>query len=131
MLKTCRYCGIVPYNHICPYKQRQGRRYKSKEERGEAERFRSTQAWNDKRVQIKERDLYLCRACLAEIFPTFQKYNSEGLEVHHIESLRESFEKRLDDDNLITLCSPHHKMADKGEIGKDELRELAAQKPAP
>ena len=22
MLKTCKYCGIVPYNHICPHKEK-------------------------------------------------------------------------------------------------------------
>ena len=41
--------------------------------------------------------------------------------VHHIVPLVEDYEKRLDDDNLITLCSRHHEMAEKGDIDRREL----------
>lgn len=36
---------------------------------------------------------------------------------------------RLDDENLITACPWHHKMADDGEIPRDYLHELAATSP--
>jgi predicted restriction endonuclease len=39
----------------------------------------------------------------------------------------EDFSKRLDDDNLICLCAYHHKMAEAGEIGKDELLEIVSE----
>jgi hypothetical protein len=47
-----------------------------------------------------------------------------GLEVHHIEKLRENVDGLLDDDNLICLCGKHHKQADKGLIDKEYLKEL-------
>jgi hypothetical protein len=37
------------------------------------------------------------------------------------------FDKRLDNDNLITLCASHHRQADAGRIPRAELVALAAQ----
>ena len=51
-----------------------------------------------------------------------RRYNSVGISVHHIIPLAVAWEKRLDDDNLITLCGLHHEMAERGEIKADELR---------
>ena len=67
MLKTCQYCGIVPYNHICPHKA------KGKKEVTDIDRFRWTKAWQKKREEIKKRDLYLCQICIREIYNTIIK----------------------------------------------------------
>ena len=85
---------------------------------------------NLKRKEIKERDLYLCQACAANIPPTAKQFNYEDLEVHHIDKLTDDYEKRLDDNNLITLCSLHHKMADRGQIKASVLRSLIKHPPA-
>ena len=82
------------------------------------------------REEIKERDLYLCRACAENIPPTIRQYNYEELEVHHIVKLADDYERRLDNDNLITLCVLHHKMADKGLIKPSQLTALVNKPPA-
>ena len=51
---------------------------------------------------------------------------SDGLSVHHIIPLAADFDKRLDDDNLITLCRYHHEQAERGTIPVARLRRLAA-----
>lgn len=47
----------------------------------------------------------------------------KDLEVHHIVPLHEDFDRRLDDDNLISLCQYHHDMADSGVISREFLSE--------
>ena len=66
-----------------------------------------------------KRDFYLCRICVAESHLTY-----ENLSVHHIVSLKNNFDLRLDDDNLITLCNVHHEQAEKGKISADILHNL-------
>ena len=51
------------------------------------------------------------------------------LEVHHIEPLSVAFDKRIDLDNLITLCPVHHKMCDRDEVPRELLRGLAESPP--
>ena len=119
---TCSRCGIVPRGHSCPYKT-----YKKKTYDTEADRFRTSRRWTNKSVEIRRRDRYLCRVCEANLYNTVQQYNYTELDVHHIEKLSENFDKRLDNDSLITLCRYHHKMADDGKIPKEELYKLIKQ----
>jgi 5-methylcytosine-specific restriction endonuclease McrA len=49
------------------------------------------------------------------------------LSVHHITSLKEDFSKRLDNDNLITLCELCHRKAEVGAIKKEELYKINAE----
>ena len=72
-----------------------------------------------------QRDFHLCRIC------NDGKYGRYGgrLSVHHIEPLVECFDRRLDDENLITACPWHHKMADDGKIPREYLHELAVTSP--
>lgn len=51
------------------------------------------------------------------------------MEVHHIEPLSIAFDKRIDLDNLITLCPVHHKMCDRDEVPREFLRGLAESPP--
>ena len=119
MLKTCRWCGIVSEDHICPY--RKPRRAK---ENTKANTFRKTNKWTNKSKEIRERDKYLCRVCINDLYNTINQYNYKKLEVHHIVPIEEDYNKRLDNNNLITLCSYHHKMADSGEIPREELIDM-------
>ena len=123
MYKTCSRCGIVPENHICPY-----RTYRKKERDTQANRFRSSKAWTNKSIEVKKRDLYLCAVCMTGKYHTINTFNYDKLSVHHIILLAEDYNKRLDERNLITLCSYHHKMAEDGEIPRDELLELVENK---
>ena len=118
MLKTCKYCGIVPYDHICPYKS------KTKKEATEIDKFRWTKAWQKKREEIKKRDLYLCQICIRELYNTTTKYNTENLSVHHNIPLVEDYNKRLDNNNLITLCSVHHEMCENNKIDREEVQRI-------
>lgn len=122
MLKSCRYCGkIHDSKAICPKKP-----VKKKFET-EQSNFRSTNAWTKKSKQIKERDGYLCQICLRDGYRTERQYNSQCLEVHHIVKIKDDYEKRLEDSNLITLCERHHGMADAGKIPARELQEIAME----
>lgn len=40
-------------------------------------------------------------------------------------SLEQSYDDRLDDSNLITLCRDHHEMAERGELSIDNLKSIA------
>ena len=64
----------------------------------------------------------MCQYCLKQ-----GRYTFNGLSVHHITPINEAYDKRLDDDNLITLCDEHHKAAERGEISKKELYEIVGQ----
>lgn len=119
MLKTCSRCGkLHDINHTC-YK---GKRFEKKDT--EANRFRKTTKWTNKSNDIRKRDKHLCRCCIANIYETNFEYNFNKLEVHHIEPLEENFSLRLDDDNLISLCSKHHQLAEDGVISREILKLL-------
>ncbi len=121
MKKTCQYCGVVDEDHVCPHRIK---RYQKYQKGNEKDRFRSSSAWQRKREAIKSRDHYLCQVCLSGEYDTFNQFTYTSLQVHHIDSVDEHFDKRFDDDNLLTVCEYHHKMADKGIIPKNFLKSL-------
>lgn len=92
----------------------------------EADKFRSTQLWQKKRTEIKERDLYLCQVCVRAVGVDINAYANRKVSVHHIVSLQQDFSRRLDDSNLITLCYYHHKLADSGKIPAKALAEMVS-----
>ena len=116
---TCSRCGVVKRGHRCPYKP-----YKKRDKDTQADKFRKTKAWTNKSIEIRQRDKYLCRVCMANLYNTIRQFNYNKLEVHHITPINEDYNKRLDNDNLITLCVYHHKMADNGQIPREELQNL-------
>ncbi|MCI7301310.1 HNH endonuclease [Ihubacter massiliensis] len=131
VLKACQYCGrIHAKDYDCGQKPKKiYKNYKKNTDPSQADRFRWCGAWKRKVEQIKQRDIYLCRACLAELEGTDRKYNGNDLSVHHIEPLEEAYDLRLMDSNLITLCSMHHRQAEDGSIDKATLKRLAAEAP--
>ena len=128
MKKACPYCGKI---HDKKYTCEQARIIKQQRDREQFKRnqanrtFRSSSLWTDKAKAIRERDLNLCRICMAE-----GKYTPAD-SVHHIRKLKDDFEKRLDDDNLISLCTYHHKLADSGAYSESYLQSLANTPPYP
>nr|DAF74460.1 MAG TPA: NinG recombination protein [Caudoviricetes sp.] len=125
-LVTCKYCGIVKRGHHCPHKT-----YAKKNCDTEADRFRKSKRWTKKSIEIRQRDRYLCRVCEADMYNTVQRFNFNDVDVHHIEKLSENFDRRLDNDNLISLCRYHHKMADDGSIPRAVLYGLINGPPVP
>ena len=119
---TCQHCGIVPRGHICPHR-------KSRQKSGDrqSDKFRNTKIWQRKRDEIKVRDRHLCQLCIRNLHNTINFLNFKNIEVHHITSIQEDYNRRLDNDNLISLCSYHHKMADKGLIPKQELYNIVRE----
>lgn len=119
MLKSCQYCGrIHDSKFICNQKP------KRKQYITEADKFRWTTIWQKKREEIKERDLTLCQICIRELYNTEIKYNTEDLEVHHNIPINENYDKRLDNDNLLTLCHYHHEMCESGDIPREEVQQI-------
>ena len=121
MLKTCSICGkIHDFNKVCKRKKPQ--------KKTEASKFRKTNKWTEKSRSIRQRDKYLCQVCITDKYNTNYRYTYKDLEVHHIVPLEEDYSKRLDSNNLITLCRYHHEMAESGQIPREELQEMVAGK---
>ena len=121
MLKTCSVCGkIHDFNKVC-------KRQKPKK-KSEANKFRKTNKWTEKSRSIRQRDKYLCQVCITGKYDTNYRYTYKDLEVHHIVPLEEDYSKRLDSNNLITLCRYHHEMAESGKIQREELLEIVSGK---
>ena len=119
MLKSCSYCGrIHDSKYICKEKPIK------KKTITEADKFRWTRIWQKKREEIQKRDLYLCQICIRELYNTVTKYNTEELSVHHNTPINEDYNKRLDNNNLLTVCDYHHKMCDRGEIARKEVQKI-------
>lgn len=127
MLKTCAYCGkIHDKKYDCPQKIEAVKSRQSKYD-DQIKRFRQSKAWTSKSIQIRKRDLYMCQVCLRGIYDTTQKYTTREVSVHHIAGLADHYDRRLDDDNLITLCRYHHELADDGRIPASVLGRLARE----
>lgn len=122
MLKSCSYCGrIHDSKHDC------GKKPVCRKIRGKKDVFRSTAEWQRKAKEIKERDNYLCQICVRNMYETNRRLNSENLSVHHAIPLENNFEKRLDNDNLLTVCSKHHEMAESGKIPLQIIQKIIAE----
>lgn len=128
MLKSCKYCGrIHEKSYVCPRKPERKPVKKIIKRSSAAVQFRNTNAWKIKREEIKKRDMYLCQICFRNLYGAKVRYNGRDISVHHAESLEENFDKRLDDDNLLTMCGRHHRMAEKKIIPVSVIKEVIRQ----
>ncbi len=117
MYKSCSRCGKI---HDTRFKCNAGQDiYKNREER----KLRSQYAWTQKSEEIRERANHLCEVCRDRGVITY-----DNIEVHHIVKVKDDETRLLDNYNLVCLCQEHHKQADKGEIDKDYLIELAKRR---
>lgn len=120
MLVSCSYCNMFhKRGETCTKKPVKNSR---KKETNEITKFRSSRLWQKKRHEIKIRDKFLCQNCLKNGLYQFNK-----LEVHHISPISISWNKRLKNNNLITLCSTCHKMADNKDISMSMLKAMIKQ----
>ena len=83
---------------------------------GKEEGFYHTPAWRKVRQLALHRDNYLCQWCLKN------GRISRAEEVHHIEGIDESMEKRLSLDNLVSLC---RECQDKTKLNKGRKKKNA------
>ncbi len=119
MLRSCKHCG-----RIHDTKADCGKKPKRVKEVTNKDKFRWTKTWQDKREEIKDRDLRLCQICIRKLYNTVDQYTYDGLQVHHAIPLEEDFERRLDNDILLTMCGCHHEMAESGEIPRKVILEI-------
>lgn len=112
--KICPRCG--GYHNVgeqCP------KRINYQKKPTAANRFRQTYIWRQKAEDIKKRDNYLCMYCKEH-----GRYTFKNISVHHITPINADYDRRLDDDNLITLCAECHSKADRGDIEAKELYDI-------
>lgn len=83
--------------------------------------FYNTREWRLKREEIHRRD-GICKIC--EALFMFNPID----DIHHIIPISKDYSKRLDNDNLVGLCSKHHKMIHDNSIDtKDKLNKYVRQ----
>lgn len=121
MLKSCHYCGRI---HDDKYDC--GRKPKYRKHGDRVDKFHSSNRWTRLAIDIKNRDHYLCQACLHNLDGKGIRYTTDGLGVHHIVSVENDWDRRFDYENLITLCREHHEMAEAGRLDREKLEEIAA-----
>ena len=95
--RRCASCDASRVGWVSP-RQKQ---YDKKREPEEV-KFRRSRQWRMTRDYIMQRDGYLCQECRKH-----GRYTIAS-EVHHIVPLWQDRDKRLDDDNLISLCRRCH-----------------------
>lgn len=119
MLVSCSKCGRI---HERGFKCKNNIKQTYSKKETVASKFRNTKAWRDKRKDIINRDKALCQICIRNLHNTLPRQYK--VQVHHITPVNEDYDKRLDNYNLITLCSYHHSMAEHEQITRKELIEL-------
>ena len=126
MLKSCGSCGrIHDSKYICPQKQKSINDRQSRYKSGrEIDKFRNTKAWKDKREEIKDRDNQLCQICIRKLYGALNQYTYNNLSVHHCIPMNEDYDKRLDNDNLLTVCDYHHEMCESGKIPMEVVKNI-------
>lgn len=103
----CGYCDEHLKEFEDKEKERRKKLYNTSGKDNIFNKFYWSKKWKDKRNYILFRDNYLCQDCLKNNKIT------EATDVHHIIKLRLAWDKRYDDDNLISLCNDCHKKRDR------------------
>lgn len=126
MKKLCPRCNrrlvsiSKKYCEVCETKtNKRHKEYKRYRSDVREQYFYSTKEWTCKRNKVKYLDNGLCLLCLSE-----NRHKAMGV-VHHIVELKEDWNKRLDEDNLISLCESCHQIVHKEyrKINQKELKE--------
>ncbi|MBP3707063.1 MAG: HNH endonuclease [Clostridia bacterium] len=88
------------------------------EEELKIQRFYNSKEWRSKRDEVMSRSNGLCVVCwkIGRI--------RNATSVHHIKKLREHFELRLDDNNLIALCRDCHELVESSCSSVEEVEAL-------
>lgn len=130
MLKSCHYCGrIHDRKYICPPKAKRmkERRAKRTERNALIYSFHRSGEWKEKSKEIRQRDNYCCQVCSRGMYGAERTIETDQLSVHHIIPIAEDWDRRMDDDILLTLCRTHHEMAEQGKIKVKILLQIAKE----
>lgn len=113
--KMCSKCGkyINVGTYRCPecevkYQEYRKNNRKETDRRYDKERdskyvkFYKTKEWRMVRDKVLSRDYGLCKLCYKDMRIT------HAVTVHHIEEVKEDWDKRLNENNLICLCNSCH-----------------------
>lgn len=79
--------------------------------------FYHSKEWRNKRKQVLLRDKYLCQSCLRKGYVNPVK-KGQRFYVHHIVELKDDWDRRLDLDNLETVCAKCHIESHRGQRKK-------------
>ena len=107
VLRAAQKCRVPACNELtrerngyCIAHQKEVRVYKS----DKYDKFYRSKEWLNKRRYIIERDMGLCIDCLiSKEEPVDEKI------VHHIEPVKDNWNRRLENNNLISVCDSCHK----------------------
>ncbi|EOU2050044.1 MAG: hypothetical protein E6610_03925 [Clostridium perfringens] len=126
---SCQYCfGFHKKGSDCPKKPKTdyGQKKENLDEVNKMEnKFYSSSAWQKTRASMMRDCGYKCCVC-SNVYPdTIVKHYTEAREVHHVIPIRDCWDKRLDVDNLVCLCTEHHHLIHQNEIrNKFELEKF-------
>lgn len=125
--RKCTQCGkkVLEYT-LCQcevrntkerYKEYKYRRMQDKEEK-ERQKFYSSTSWLKLSESVKRYYFGLCIVCWSKGLIEENEYT------HHIETMKDKFDLRLHEDNLIPLCDCCHKRVHKlmDKSDKDKIK---------
>lgn len=87
------------------------------------QKFRNSYAWKKLRAEVRTRDGDECVICKLH-----NEHTKDPLAVHHIISIYEDWNLRMEKSNLITLCDYHHVATHNGKYNTADLLELVKNK---
>lgn len=119
-LRACVYCGQV---HEVDFKCKLKPKVDYAKYKKDYDKLRNKKAWARLAEAVKRDSNYLCEVCFDK-----GRLIADGLESHHIVKIKDNPDLFLDEQNIVCLCKYCHKMADRGELDKDYLRELAQRR---
>lgn len=120
MYKTCSRCGKMHKLGARCYANT--RNYYQADPK--VREFRNSAEWKRKTEEIRTRDKQLCQVCLSRNI-----FNYKNLSVHHITPLQEDWTRRLDNENLITVCETCHRDCESGKIKRETQFKLIQEQP--
>lgn len=107
VLRALQECRVVECHELtrekngyCIEHQKEVRSYKT----DRYDKFYRTKEWLNKRAYIIDRDMHLCIDCLIN-----KEEPIEAKIVHHIEPVKDNWNRRIDNNNLISVCDTCHK----------------------
>lgn len=113
---NCGICGEKHDSDIVGWKCPNQRSIRHRDRMGKDDGYKKRKGfydgilWRNTRTMIIERDNGYCQRC----YKLYGIYTYEHLQVHHIHKLELHWNKRLDADNLVTLCPQCHRQVDTG-----------------
>lgn len=121
MYKSCSFCGKFHEKKFkCPKAPSRN------DNPTKIDKFRWSSLWKSKRNEIAVRDKFLCQLCCRGMYCDKVKYISD-IQVHHIVPIAFDWDRRLDNENLISLCNLHHELSESGKIPASILNKIAIE----